>query len=79
MRQTDFERALVWHCAPVLVGLKAAGLLSLTMENGGMLPEMAGKYNVLLAGNGLRFLPLCRCGRRRLLLVYREEPLARAL
>ena len=33
MRQTDFERALVWHCAPVLVGLKAAGLLSLTMEN----------------------------------------------
>lgn len=79
MRQTDFERALVWHCAPVLVGLKAAGLLSLTMENEGMLPEMAGKYNVLLAGNGLRFLPLCRCGSRRLLLVYREEPLARAL
>lgn len=79
MRREDFERAMVWHCAPVLVGLKAAGLLSLGVENEGELPELAGRYNVLLEEKGLRFLPLFRCRNRQLLLIYREEPLTRAL
>lgn len=75
----DFERALVWHCSPVLVGLKAAGLLSLPAEEEQSLHRLAGKYNALLEEKGLRFLPLCRCRTRQLLLIYREEPLTRAL
>ena len=79
MRREDFERALVWHCAPVLVGLKAAGLRALPAESGRSLPGLAGRYNALLEEKGLRFLPLCCCGRRQLLLIYREEPLRQAL
>lgn len=79
MRREDFERAMVWHCAPVLVGLKAAGVLSLAAESEGELTGLAERYNVLLEEKGLRFLPLCRCRNRQLLLIYREEPLTRAL
>ena len=58
MRREDFERAMVWHCAPVLVGLKAAGLLSLAAESEGELTGLAERYNVLLEEKGLRFLLL---------------------
>ena len=43
------------------------------------LRETAAKYNRLFQGKGVSFRLLCGCGKRALLLVYREEQLARQL
>lgn len=79
MYAQSFEEAVVWHCAPALVGLKSACLMSLSLEEFPALPGLTGRYNALLGGKGPRFLTLCQCRKRMLLLVYREEALTRDL
>ena len=79
MENSSFERAIVWHCAPTLAGIKPASLLSLSTRQFPDLPEITGWYDRMLRKRGLRFLPLCRCRRGALLLVYRADRLDRAL
>ena len=79
MENSSFERAIVWHCAPTLAGIKPASLLSLSAQQFPSLPEITDWYNHLLQKRGLSFLRLCHCRRGALLLVYREDQLTRAL
>ena len=75
----ELDQVLAYHCGPALAGVKAANLVSLSMEEFPELQETAAKYNRLFQGKGVSFRLLCGCGERALLLVYREEQLARQL
>lgn len=77
MDEKTFERALACHCAPALLGQKAASLMSLSSEDYPRLEALAGEYNARVAGP--RFLVLGHCKERSLLLVYRPELLEGAL
>ena len=75
----ELDQVLAYHCGPALAGVKAANLVSLSLEEFPELRETAAKYNRLFQGKGVSFRLLCGCGKRALLLVYREEQLARQL
>lgn len=77
MDRQAFERLLAFHCAPALLGLKAASLVSLSSGDYPRLEALAGEYNAMIKGP--RFLVLGHCKERTLLLVYRPELLEGAL
>ena len=77
MDSTTFERTVACHCAPALLGLKAASLISLSSEDYPRLEALAGQYNAAL--DGPKFLVLGRCRERTLLMVYRPELMEEAL
>lgn len=79
MASAQFERSVVYHCAPALVGLKPACLISLSAAEYPDLPRLASAYSRLLEHRGIRLEVLCRCRRRFLLLVYRPALLERCL
>ena len=79
MYSACLEGTIVYHCAPTLVGLKAASLLSLSASAYPALPALVGAYDRLLSPSGLRLEILCRCDRRFLVLVYRPAALERHL
>ncbi len=70
---------LARHCAPTLLGAKAASLVSLPYKDFPDLPQLAKEYTGQYAACGLAFLPLCECKQRRLLLVYRPASLKNSL
>ena len=79
MAPTQFERTVAYHCAPALVGLRPACIISLAAEDYPHLPRLAGAYSALLARRGVRMEVLCRRRRHFLLLVYRPRLLERCL
>ena len=77
--QTPLDYLLAYHCAPALAGIKSASLVSCDQTRYPNLPAQIERYNRVLNPRGLRFRILCACGGSRLLLVYREPCLERAL
>mgnify|MGYP001024792232 CR=1 FL=1 len=77
--QTPLDYLLAYHCAPALAGIKSASLVSCDQTRYPNLPAQIERYNRVLNPRGLRFRILCACGGSRLLLVYRETCLERAL
>ncbi|WP_367926135.1 DUF3793 family protein [uncultured Ruthenibacterium sp.] len=73
------EQALAKHCAPVLLGAKAANLVAVDVDKVPALTARVQQLRWQLAGCGLEFTVLCCCKRRGLLLVYRPAALARRL
>ena len=73
----QFEELLSFHCAPAMAGIKAANLVSCpcSLVSQGLIRQ----YAASLAASGIRLRILCSCPKGRLLLVYREGPLARCL
>ncbi len=74
-----FEEALAFHCGPALAGIKAANLVSLSRRDHPRCRELAEEYGALLSPRKIHLECLCGCGERVLLLVYREDRLARQL
>ena len=74
-----FEEALAFHCGPALAGIKAANLVSLSRRDHPRCRELAEEYGALLSPRKIHLECLCSCGERVLLLVYREDRLARQL
>ena len=82
MTAIAFERQLAMHCAPALVGIKPANIVTFSVKDGeeGMRPgELAAAYNRRFQGRDLRFRILRECPRRRLPMVYRPSKLERHL
>lgn len=81
------DEVLAYHCAPALVGLKAANLVSLSWREFPDLGKQAAAYDQHFRGRGVRFRVLCSCRRNALLLVWHQrllreqldQPLAQAL
>ena len=75
----QLERALAYHCAPALAGIKAANLIGLPR---GEYPGLDGEleaYNRAFGPKGVRFAILCERRGRALVLVYRPALLRQAL
>ena len=72
-----FDRALAFHCAPSLVGIKPADLIAWPGTPGAQRP--VAEYAAALEKRGIRLRVLRRGRRRNLLLVYRPERLAAQL
>lgn len=79
MTYLRFERSVAYHCAPALVGLKPACLISLSAADYPALPRLAAAYSRRLTERGVRLEVLCQCRRRFLLLVYRPKLLEQCL
>ena len=79
MLHTSLELILARHCAPTLLGVKAASLASVSQDEIPDLEELAARCDRQFAHRGLRFRVLCQCRHRRLLYVYRPALLMRAL
>lgn len=71
----EFERALAYHCAPSMAGIKAADLFTWPNGSGQEIRRYAGD----LARRGICLRELRRGKRRTLLLVYRPACLERCL
>ena len=74
-----FEEALAFHCGPALAGIKAANLVSLYQRDHPPSRALAEEYGALLSPGKIHLECFCSCGVRVLLLVYREDRLARQL
>lgn len=73
-----FEKALAYHAAPTLMGLKCGSLLSLSGE-GSDLAELVTQIGSQLSDRGLRIRLIPVSGERKLIYVYNEELLGRRL
>ena len=74
-----FEELLAFHCAPALAGIKAANLVSCPRQLVEDPEELVAQYGRTLGSRGIRLRILCRCPKGTLILVYREDRLARCL
>lgn len=74
-----FEELLAFHCAPALAGIKAANLVSCPRQLVEDPEELIAQYGQTLGNRGIRLRILCRCPKGTLILVYREDRLARCL
>lgn len=73
-----FEQTLAWHCAPSLAGIKAADLLTWTVE-GREGADLLSHYAGMLSSRGVRLYVLGSRRGRTLLLIFRApaiRPLA---
>lgn len=70
-----FEELLGFHCGPALAGIKPANLVSVSKDEYPELHRLTEEYGQILHKTGLRLRLVCSCGRRMLLLVYREAKL----
>lgn len=75
----SLEKTLAFHCAPALVGLKAADLISCNIQDYPELEKDIAFLNQKLNPNGLFFRPLGKRNGRILLLTYRRAVLERYL
>lgn len=71
-----FERTLAFHCAPSMVGIKPADLISWPAQE---CRALLDGYARSFTGSGILFRPLCRCRDRYLILVYRQDRLEEQL
>lgn len=78
MEQT-LDRLLARHCAPALLGVKPANLVSLPLEEYRLLAPQIAWYSHVLRQRGLRFLTLDRRCKAVLLLIYSPVKLKRHL
>ena len=69
-----FEQTLAWHCAPSLAGIKAADLLTWTVE-GREGADLLSHYAELLSSRGIRLYVLGARRGRTLLLIFRPRRL----
>ena len=74
----DFEYVLAGHCAPTLLSQKCASLVSLSRQ---CFPDLSflASYQSFLRSCGISCRLLCRCEKRVLLFLYREDQLCRQL
>ena len=69
-----FEQTLAWHCAPSMAGIKAADLLTWTVE-GREGADLLSHYADLLSSRGIRLYVLGARRGRTLLLIFRPRRL----
>lgn len=77
-RELKFERKLAMHTAPTLLGIKCAGLLSLSMDEFDVEAHLEF-FNRRAVSRGLKIKQLCCCKNRALILLYSEKLMEKRL
>lgn len=75
----SFDELLAFHCAPALVGIKPANLVSCPTASMPVVAPLLAVYTEKFASQGIAFEVLCHCTARTLILVYRPQQLAALL
>ncbi len=75
----SLEKTIAFHCAPALVGIKPANLISCDLKQHPKLVEEICALNRSLNVRGLYFRIVCRMEGRVLMLVYRVQVLRKHL
>ncbi|MCQ4727415.1 DUF3793 family protein [Anaerotignum faecicola] len=75
----EFEKLLILHCSPTLLGLKQASLFSCPAVKEEEFTPLLGRYNILLNPKDIYFKVLYRCGARFYILTYRKKPMLASL
>ena len=73
MDNKKFESTLAYFCSPVLMASKVSNLVSISKQE---IPSVIGlvqSYNKDFAKYDINILPVCECGNRVLLFVYRQS------
>ena len=78
IRSSGLEEQLAYHTAPVLMGIKPAGLFSVGQALGDTWKQIRA-FHQKMASSGLHIRILCSCKKRLLLFVYQEQRLEAAL
>ncbi len=73
MQQYEMDRLLARHCAPTLLGIKAASLVALPDAQGVEPAPLIQALNEQLGRKGMVFRSLGHCPRTALMLAYRPE------
>lgn len=71
----DFDELLAFHCAPVLMGIKPANLISLPQIKEQELKMLLTEYNRQFTAQKIVFRQICSCNQKRLLLIYQAVEL----
>lgn len=71
----DFDELLAFHCAPVLMGIKPANLISLPQIKEQELKMLLIDYNRQFTAQKIVFRQICSCNQKRLLLIYQAVEL----
>lgn len=71
----SFDELLAFHCAPALVGIKPANLVSCPTESMPFVAPLLAEYTERFADKGIAFEVLCHCTARTLILVYQPQQL----
>ncbi len=69
----DLEFQIIHSCAPVLVGIKPAGMFAVSRDQYPYLTRNVRVLNKKLNSSGLYFLIICRCSAHELLFVYNKS------
>ncbi len=77
--QTTLEKALAFHCAPALAGMKAGNLLCGHEIGSAAYRQEIDRLNGALNGRDMYFYPICMEHRPGMLLVYRKKRLKEQL
>nr|WP_314276898.1 DUF3793 family protein [uncultured Peptostreptococcus sp.] len=75
MADLKFENILAYYCSPVLTGAKVSNLVSISKNE---LPEygrLVKYYNDILKKYDIKINPICECGQRILVFVYKQAEL----
>ncbi len=73
------EEMICYHCGPVLMGIKPAGLISFRWDEHPNLNEHLNELNEQLNDRHLYFRSICHCEKRCMLLVYHNSLLTQRL
>ena len=79
MNNKRFESILAYFCSPVLMASKVSNLVSVSKEEIPNVMDLVVSYNRKFAEHDLKILPVCECGNRVLLFVYRQALLSEYL
>ncbi|MFT3950811.1 MAG: DUF3793 family protein [Oscillospiraceae bacterium] len=69
-----FEHTVAFHGAPVLLGIKPAGLFTFDHGNARLTAELV-RFNKKAAAKGLAIRTVCSCRKKMLLYLYHEQKL----
>lgn len=69
------EALIVRHCSPTLAGLKTANMFNYHYEDKDELKKSIRTVNIILAGKGVRMIPLRAANGTALIYVYRPKKL----
>lgn len=73
------EKIIAYHCAPALAGIKPANIVSCYKDKVDEIDKRVEELNSQLNPKDIYIEPLCECGKRVLLMVYRKKVLKAVL
>ncbi|MDO4976853.1 MAG: DUF3793 family protein [Eubacteriales bacterium] len=79
MSQYDFEKMLATHCAPTLMGVKPANLISFKKSSSTNLLNFMERYEDLFLKFNIKMRVVCSCKNHFLIFVYRQDLLNQQL